>query len=204
MTIHAAKGLEFPYVYLSGLEENLFPNTQMLASQMDLEEERRLFYVAVTRARHQLTLSHAHMRFRWGELTLCEPSRFMDEIDEKLLLGNTKKVSMPSFIPVQPLNNSGVKTKNSNNNSQPAPFNPPATPAKLKRLSDVSARQSKSTDVPSSNIKQGMKVSHKMFGAGTVMSIDGNGDNAKAVVQFDTVGQKTLMLRFAILTEISQ
>jgi DNA helicase-2/ATP-dependent DNA helicase PcrA len=85
MTIHAAKGLEFPYIYIVGLEENLFPSPQSLGSRSDLEEERRLFYVAITRAEKKLTISFAESRYRWGELNFCEPSRFIEEIDDKYI-----------------------------------------------------------------------------------------------------------------------
>src|SRR5207237_7758824 len=85
MTIHAAKGLEFPYVYVVGLEENLFPSQLSLNNRSDLEEERRLFYVAVTRAEKKATLSYALTRYRYGNVLYCEPSRFIDEIDSKFL-----------------------------------------------------------------------------------------------------------------------
>ena len=85
MTVHSAKGLEFPYVFVTGLEENLFPSIQSLNSRADLEEERRLFYVAVTRAQEKLTLAYAENRYRWGNLTMCEPSRFISEVPENLI-----------------------------------------------------------------------------------------------------------------------
>ena len=90
MTIHAAKGLEFPYVYIVGLEENLFPSQLAVHSREELEEERRLFYVALTRAKKKIQLSYATSRWRWGQLTDCEPSRFLQEIDEEFWIGNTK------------------------------------------------------------------------------------------------------------------
>jgi len=85
MTVHSAKGLEFPYVYIVGMEENLFPSQLALNSREELEEERRLFYVAITRAEKRCTLSYANTRYRWGNLTHCEPSRFIDEVDSKYL-----------------------------------------------------------------------------------------------------------------------
>lgn len=187
MTIHAAKGLEFPFVYIAGLEENLFPNTQMLTSRLDLEEERRLFYVAVTRAERQLTLSHAQMRFRWGNLTFCEPSRFLEEIDEALLLDIPKKMSMPSVAPPTP------------RAEEPRPI--PPKPKDMSKFKKISAVAPKPAVMAASNLdlQVGMRVMHQKFGAGTIKSIDGKGDNMKTVVDFDASGEKTLLMRFAKL-----
>ena len=196
MTIHAAKGLEFPYVYVTGLEENLFPNTQMLASQADLEEERRLFYVAVTRAEKNLTLSYSQLRFRWGDLVMCEPSRFLDDIDESLLLQIPKKMSIP-------VTEHGFRTENNTftfpSYSKNSNINPETS--KLKPLNSPSLRTSTRNENLNS-IKPGMLVEHQKFGIGTVLSVEGTGDNAKANVNFDDVGLKMLMLRFAILKEV--
>jgi DNA helicase-2/ATP-dependent DNA helicase PcrA len=211
MTIHAAKGLEFPFVYVTGLEENLFPNTQMLASQADLEEERRLFYVAVTRAERNLTLSYAQLRFRWGDLIMCEPSRFLDEIDEKLLLQIPKKMSIPVTEPrrhfghdPQPKSTLGVASS----------LRPPETGvghfpplgglrgANFKKITNLPSDSKTFAAAQNPNIKPGMRVEHQKFGVGTVISVEGSGDNAKANVDFDNAGQRMLMLRFAILREI--
>ena len=98
MTIHAAKGLEFPYVYIVGMEENLFPSQMALNSRNELEEERRLFYVALTRAKKKATLSYAVSRYRWGNFTSCEPSRFIDEINDKYIeKTNFSNESLSSF-----------------------------------------------------------------------------------------------------------
>ena len=94
MTIHLAKGLEYPYVYIVGMEENLFPSMLSVGSRSELEEERRLFYVALTRAEKRAHLTYAHTRYRWGKLIDCEPSRFIDEIDEKFL-----DIKIPEFSP---------------------------------------------------------------------------------------------------------
>jgi DNA helicase-2/ATP-dependent DNA helicase PcrA len=206
MTIHAAKGLEFPFVYVTGLEENLFPNTQMLASQADLEEERRLFYVAVTRAEKNLTLSYSQLRFRWGDLVMCEPSRFLDEIDESLLLQIPKKMSIAPLSPPEggrptaPLNPpEGGKLpllrRGSGGGQSGGGFN-------LKKVSDLSSGSKASAATQNLNLKQGMRVEHQKFGVGTVISVEGVGDNAKAHVNFDAAGQRMLMLRFAILREV--
>ncbi|MCL2511946.1 MAG: UvrD-helicase domain-containing protein [Bacteroidales bacterium] len=202
MTIHAAKGLEFPFVYVTGLEENLFPNTQMIASQADLEEERRLFYVAVTRAERNLTLSYAQLRFRWGELMMCEPSRFLDEIDESLVSQIPKKMSIPANlkqssefrVPSSEFRVSSSKFQT----SKPETRNP-----NLKKVSNLSSSSSKpSAAAQNLNLIPGMRVEHQKFGIGTVISVEGVGDNAKAHVDFDNAGQRMLMLRFAILTVV--
>lgn len=187
MTIHAAKGLEFPYVYVVGLEENLFPSIQSLGTREELEEERRLFYVAVTRAEVKLTLSYAESRYRWGNLTISEPSRFIEEIDPVFIdkpkrspaqSGNfmqqltTKTKSSPSDL--KPLHQT---THNTNSNNTDESFEP----------SDTAALQN------------GMTVVHQKFGTGKVISIEGKGADKKATVYFNGIGQKQLLLKFARL-----
>ena len=206
MTIHAAKGLEFPFVYVTGLEENLFPNTQMLASRADLEEERRLFYVAVTRAERNLTLSYSQLRFRWGELVMCEPSRFLDEIDETLILQIPPKMSLPvnehGFRNVQTHGRSSLQPQ-----QQKQPQQPPPAPRmdNFKKVSEISSKNVEThnrASLQNQNITSGMRVEHQKFGVGTVISVEETGDNAKAHVNFDNAGQRMLMLRFAILKEV--
>jgi len=179
MTIHSAKGLEFPYVYVVGLEENLFPSIQSISTRTELEEERRLFYVAITRAEKHLTLCYAESRFRWGQFTITEPSRFLDEIDESLI-DRPKKVSMGA----KDLFGSSTKTKVPKRN--------------LKSINTSSSDPSfESSDT--GGLQTGMKVEHPKFGKGKVMAVEGNGPNKKATVFFNGVGQKSLLLRFAKL-----
>ncbi len=182
MTIHAAKGLEFPYVYVVGVEENLFPSAQSLTLRADLEEERRLFYVAVTRAEQRLFLSYADNRYRWGNLSFCEPSRFLEEIDPSCIQSDQK-------APVPETSNSTgiarIKLK-------PKPdFN------KLKKHDNKSVEAQE--HVISSDVQVGMHVEHLRFGKGKVVNIEGSGANKKATVFFNAVGQKQLLLRFAKL-----
>jgi DNA helicase-2/ATP-dependent DNA helicase PcrA len=185
MTIHAAKGLEFPHVFIVGLEENLFPSIQSISTRTDLEEERRLFYVALTRAMEKVTLSHAESRYRWGQFTITEPSRFLEEIDEKLL-DKPKKVSMPNFRS-QPKTTSSkpgpgfTSVKKTHSTSEETHFD----------ASDTAALQT------------GMQVEHPNFGLGKVMAVEGNGANMKATVYFNGVGKKNLLLRFAKLKIIT-
>ena len=189
MTIHAAKGLEFPYVFVVGMEENLFPSVQSLGSRADLEEERRLFYVAVTRAEKQVTLSFAENRYRWGNLTTAEPSRFIDEIDVRFM-NLPKKVSFHR------------------NDAGSSSTSPRFTQAEfgsykkksLKKITTLNPSSGDSFDTSDLNsLQTGMEVAHQRFGKGKVISIEGAGPNKKATVFFKKVGQKQLLLRFAKL-----
>ncbi|MCD4744787.1 MAG: UvrD-helicase domain-containing protein [Bacteroidales bacterium] len=197
MTIHSAKGLEFPYVYIVGVEENLFPSIQSLGSRADLEEERRLFYVALTRAEQKVTISYAENRYRWGDITISEPSRFIDEIDEKYIEFPQKKsihnktvssVDNSSF-----LNKKFVSTIDKN---------------KLKKISNLSKTYSANNQYFDTSVidvlQTGMQVKHLRFGKGKVVSIEGKGSNKKATVFFKNVGQKQLLLKFAKLEIINQ
>jgi DNA helicase-2/ATP-dependent DNA helicase PcrA len=191
MTIHAAKGLEFPYVYVVGMEENLFPSVQSISSRADLEEERRLFYVAITRAERKLTVSYAENRYRWGNLTSNEPSRFLKEIPEKHIDYPLRpKVRQMGFLSDD--NFSGILA--GKEPVKPKPLN-------LKNFSKLNSISSAApSDLNSSEeIQVGMEVEHNRFGKGKVISLEGNGPNTKATVFFAGIGQKQLLLRFAQL-----
>ena len=185
MTIHMAKGLEFKYIYLVGMEEDLFPSQMMLNSRADLEEERRLFYVAITRAMQKLVLSYANTRYRFGRLKSCEPSRFLDEVDPAYIKVNRKfSTQKPEIKTSHYASNlvAGLKKKTQvpSNNYQHKPssdFQPSDT----------------------SNLTEGMKVEHPKFGFGKVLRLDIDGANRKAKVLFDNFGEKTLLLSFAKL-----
>lgn len=190
MTIHAAKGLEFPYVFVVGLEENLFPSALSLNSREDLEEERRLFYVAVTRAEKRCTLSFASTRYRWGNLTSCEASRFIDEID-------------PKFIEYA---NAGAR-KQYDQFNEPAfdmrksADDGPVLPKK-KNLVKATSINSAPSPIDNSHLKSlqvGQRVRHDRFGDGQVTNLEGAFPNTKATVVFDQAGQKQLLLKFAKL-----
>ncbi|MGB1041449.1 MAG: ATP-dependent helicase, partial [Flavobacteriales bacterium] len=180
MTIHSAKGLEFPYVYIVGLEENLFPSQMSLTTRDDLEEERRLFYVALTRAEKKATLSYATSRYKWGNLISCEPSRFLEEIDPEFLDEET-----PAPKPIKSNKKSGFEMK----------FNKPNP--QLKNLKKVSTNSGGGSD--NKNIVVGVNVGHAKFGKGKIVNIEGNYPNRKATVFFPNVGQKQLLLKFAKL-----
>lgn len=209
MTIHLAKGLEFPYVYIVGLEENLFPSAMSMNTRSELEEERRLFYVALTRAEKQAYLTHANMRYRWGKLVDCEPSRFLEEIDEKFLEYLTVKKMAPSqskfinedifgSIPKdrirfkKPIQRSPVKPTSASK----VEYQPPKNLKKVIKKSDTS------TNLFDSDITVGNIVSHTKFGHGEVISLEGSGANQKAEIRFN-LGVKKLLLQFAKLTIIS-
>ncbi len=187
MTIHGAKGLEFKNVYIVGMEEDLFPSQMMLSSRADLEEERRLFYVAMTRAKSKLFLSYANTRYRFGRLKTCEPSRFLEEINPSFIRVN-RKYSSPE--PRMPTTSHYAKNlvsglKKEQKTTQQSTFN-----------HQVSA-DFKPSDT--SGLAEGMKVEHPKFGFGEVMKMETEGANRKAKVLFDNFGEKTLLLSFAKL-----
>lgn len=203
MTIHQSKGLEFPYVSIVGLEENLFPSVMSIGSRADLEEERRLFYVAITRAEKKVVLSYAESRFQWGNLNFCEPSRFLEEIDEKFLdfprSRSLSKVSLPSN-PYKPVSNRNTRRLI----SKPSLISGGAGKSMYKR---IHSEASGIVNRPTSNFKaagidelqSNMQVEHQRFGKGKILRIEGAGSNKKALVHFDKIGDKQLLLRFAKL-----
>ena len=198
MTIHSAKGLEFPYVYVVGMEENLFPGILSLSTREELEEERRLFYVAITRAMTKLTLSYAEMRYRYGNLTLSERSRFVDEIDANLIeqtqkasfRGSSMSGGRPFGRHIHEPEQHGFRNITNTPSSRPA-YGQPAVPQNI---------EPSNPDL----LQEGMRVMHAKFGAGTVLSIDGAGANKKASVNFDHAGVKMLMLKFAKLAILKE
>ncbi len=198
MTIHSAKGLEFKNVFVVGMEENLFPSQMALQSRAELEEERRLFYVAITRAEKLLTLSYASSRYRWGNLISCEPSRFIDEIEEKYILNQTKVKTLPgSFDNLDNWSGFG------RNGSEPKPGYA-ARGSAFKKLSSVSKTMATSSDSTfeaddPASIEVGMTVEHQKFGTGEVKLMEGRFPDLKATVEFPGHGNKHLLLRFAKL-----
>ena len=191
MTIHAAKGLEFPFVYVVGMEENLFPSVQSISSRSDIEEERRLFYVAITRAEQKLTLSYAENRYRWGNLTSNEPSRFLQEIPEKHIDAPQRPMGRQNTFMTED-NFSGILA--GKEPAKPKPVNLKNF-HKLNHLSAGPVPPNSTVE----NIQVGMDVEHERFGKGKVISLEGIGPNTKATVFFQGVGQKQLLLRFAHL-----
>jgi len=197
MTIHSAKGLEFPHVFVVGLEENLFPSQMSLNSRTDLEEERRLFYVAVTRAESKLTISYATSRFKFGTLISCEPSRFLDEIDARYLeLDFTAKPTVSSSSFFDDERNAWSKRGDTFSKPRPATTAPVKTTSILAKAHVPSAGFAPSD---TSNLQVGMEVEHERFGFGKVISLEGNKPDIKATIFFKEIGQKQLLLKFAKL-----
>lgn len=204
MTIHLAKGLEFPYVYIVGLEENLFPSAMSMNTRAELEEERRLFYVALTRAEKQAYLTYAQTRYRWGKLTDGEPSRFLEEIDEQFLEYQTPKAPEPSmnrFVDQSIFGDAPKKVRfqkpiqrqrKEREAAKKVTFTPPRN---LKKVSQSSSN----SNLFDNNITVGNIVEHNRFGKGEVIALEGSGANKKAEIQFGTVGKKKLLLQFAKL-----
>ncbi len=197
MTIHSAKGLEFPHVFVVGLEENLFPSQMSLNSRTDLEEERRLFYVAVTRAERKLSISYATSRFKFGTLISCEPSRFLDEIDAQYLeLDFTAKPATSSSSFFDDERSDWNKRSDTFSKPRPAPATPVKTTSLLAKAHVPSAGFAPSD---TSNLQVGMEVEHERFGFGKVLSLEGNKPDVKATIFFKEIGQKQLLLKFAKL-----
>ena len=176
MTIHMAKGLEFNVVYVVGIEENLFPSILSLNSSEDLEEERRLFYVAMTRAKDKLILSHCDFRFKWGNIIECEPSRFIEEVDLAYIEKNNFK---EEFKPTIDNNISRIR--------------------KLRKRGFVNVNKVDNNNLPIVNIVVNDIVEHQRFGLGLVEKIEGDIQNKKATINFKIGGRKTILLKFAKL-----
>ena len=196
MTIHSAKGLEFDNVFVVGLEENLFPSQMSLNSRNDLEEERRLFYVAITRAGKKLSISYATSRYRWGTLTSCEPSRFLDEIDAKYLELDFKQQQKAAGNPFFDDERSAWQQKETFTKPKPAASAPPKTTSILPKAHIPSEGFAPSN---TSNMQVGMEVEHERFGFGKVLTLEGNKPDIKATIFFKDLGQKQLLLKFAKL-----
>lgn len=208
MTIHLSKGLEFPVVHLVGLEENLFPSFMSSSTREELEEERRLFYVALTRAEKQAYFTYAVSRFQWGKITDAEPSRFLSEMHAQHLefinpVAETRfinrsglKSSIFDDEPAEPRFFKKKEEKKSIQRSEPLPVSQKLKPVATARITNPSGASSE-------NIEVGDQVRHDRFGVGEVLFLDGTDpDNIKAKVKFQHEGEKNLILKFAKLTKI--
>ena len=207
MTIHQSKGLEYQYIYIVGLEENLFPSAMSMNTRSELEEERRLFYVALTRAEKVAYLSYAQTRYRWGKLVDAEPSRFLEEIDDQFLNYITPKVPEPSvnrFVDKSLFDDApkGIRfQKPIQRKKQERDLLKKKEITITKNLKKVSQATSK-TNLFDGKIAVGNIVEHNRFGSGEVLALEGNGPNKKAEIKFGTVGKKKLLLQFAKLKVI--
>ncbi|RRJ92650.1 ATP-dependent DNA helicase [Paenimyroides tangerinum] len=213
MTIHLAKGLEFPTVFCVGMEEDLFPSAMSMSTRSELEEERRLFYVALTRAEHQAYLTYAQSRYRWGKLTDCDPSRFIEEIAPQYLEFLTPPetnyryksginsdifgdVDKSKFRQTKPVSGTPPKTLSEINNKEEGP--------QIRKLKELSkAISSTKGQADTSGLEQGQVVMHERFGKGKILNLEGVGADRKAEIHFEVGGIKKLLLRFAKLNVIS-
>jgi DNA helicase-2/ATP-dependent DNA helicase PcrA len=179
LTMHSAKGLEFPVVVISGLEEGLFPHSRSSDDELELEEERRLCYVGLTRAQRRVVLTSAARRRVFGDYQATEPSRFLDEIPRELL----EEVPSSFVTPSRSFAPDGRQGRGRRRSEAPEP---------------PYAYEDEDQSAPS-GLKPGLRVRHPTFGVGTILSVEPLEDDAKLVVRFTSVGQKTLRAKFAKL-----
>ena len=206
MTIHLAKGLEFPYVYIVGMEEDLFPSAMSMNTRSELEEERRLFYVALTRAEQQAYLTYTQNRYRWGKLIDAEPSRFIEEIDETYVENLTpindgyRYKSMINADIFGEVDKSKLRQVKPSNGTPPSVNRPNENQLrKLRKLKPSLANPSKTNTTVDPNLVEGAMVNHTRFGKGKVLKIEGVGNDKKAEIKFERGEIKKLLLRFAKL-----
>jgi DNA helicase-2/ATP-dependent DNA helicase PcrA len=211
MTIHLAKGLEFPTVFVVGMEEDLFPSAMSMSTRSELEEERRLFYVALTRAEHQAYLTYAQSRYRWGKLTDSEPSRFIEEIDGQYLEYLTPEESNYRYKPMIDSDIFGDVDKSKLRLAKPVTGTPPkkygdepVSSANIRKLKPVSnnAPSNSNSNLFDNKLTIGNVVMHERFGKGEVINLEGVGADKKAEIKFEVGGIKKLLLRFAKLDVI--
>ncbi len=197
MTIHSAKGLEFPVVFIVGAEENLFPSFMSLNSRTELEEERRLFYVALTRAEKKAYITYAQTRYQWGQITFAEPSRFIDDIDDSFVEFEDEEFA--SIKPFKIIEQPKTKFNNSFSNKISNKIVTSSVPSKLKKLTNESIQNSPESEFATIDVTSNTNVEHEKFGFGKVIEIIGTDDNKKASVLFESGETKTLLLKFAKL-----
>ena len=222
MTVHAAKGLEFRVVFVVGMEENLFPNQMSATSPRELEEERRLFYVAITRAKEQCYLTHAQNRYRFGKSEFCTPSSFLSDIDPRFVTKDTSAGRRSPFTSSRSTITARLTPHPSSLSPRLSPLSPhpsarpnetldpsrtltpplgPTGRLTLQEPSSLNPSPSQSTlQTPEGTIKVGTYIEHSRFGRGEIIALSGSGIDAKATVKFDNVGTKQLLLRFAKFT----
>jgi DNA helicase-2/ATP-dependent DNA helicase PcrA len=210
MTIHLAKGLEFPYVYVVGMEEDLFPSAMSMNTRSELEEERRLFYVALTRAENQAYLTYAQNRYRWGKLIDAEPSRFLEEIDEQYIENLTPVDNGYRYKSLIDADIFGDIDKSKLRSIKPKKGTPPLAGRpnesqlrKLRKLKPELSNPIGNTNVIDPKLSEGAIVNHTRFGQGVVMKIEGIGNDKKAEIKFKKGDVKKLLLRFAKLEVVS-
>ena len=207
MTIHLAKGLEFPYVFVVGMEEDLFPSAMSISTRSELEEERRLFYVALTRAEKQAYLTYAQSRYRWGKLTDSEPSRFIEEIDGQYLEYLSIEETNYRYKPMIDNDIFGDIDKSKLRLAKPVSGTPPKKygeepTATIRKLKPMPGNPPAGANLFDSKLTVGNIVMHERFGKGEVINLEGVGGDKKAEIRFEVGGIKKLLLRFAKLDVI--
>ena len=211
MTIHLAKGLEFPHVFVVGMEEDLFPSAMSMSTRSELEEERRLFYVALTRAEHQAYLTYAQSRYRWGKLTDSEPSRFIEEIDGQFLEYLTPAETNYRYNSLIDKDVFGDVDKSKFRLAKPVSSTPPKSVTETKQKQELNVRSLKplagnapqaKANLFDNQLTIGNIVMHERFGKGQVVNLEGVGADKKAEIKFEVGGLKKLLLRFAKLNII--
>ena len=196
MTVHSAKGLEFDAVFIVGLEEHLFPSDMSGDDERQIEEERRLFYVAMTRARKYLTLLYAKTRFRFGSMDFCDPSRFLKDIDQRYLnMSSEGFKSSWSSSPSASLFGEESSRPVFQRREPQKPVIKPWQQGKFQKVTESMLKDS--APAQSSTLKVGNVIEHERFGIGTVLEVEGSGGDTKAVIRFLNLGEKTLLLKFA-------
>jgi len=216
MTVHSAKGLEFNTVFVVGLEENLFPSQMGSGSLREMEEERRLFYVAITRAKAHCFLTYAKSRYRYGKMEFGNPSRFLRDIDRCYIesgKGNSKPVNRDVELPWGRKSSTDVfssyrttqapstsrPTSPSSASSRPSSYSPTSS---SRPSSSSSSSSQASPSAPPANLQCGTRIRHDRFGLGNIIAVSGSGDGMKVTVQFDNAGQKVLLVKYARLTVV--
>lgn len=194
MTVHAAKGLEFPVVFVVGMEENIFPSPMACNSLRELEEERRLLYVAITRAERHCILTCAKNRWRYGKLEFDVPSRFLKDIDPSLMTIEGED-EPAGFTPIRRTERPSFQPASRFRQQQVQQVAPPVT--NLRRVSDALRNEPRSAAAGSAPLQEGNVIEHQRFGIGTVVKVEGTGENTKATVDFRNTGTKQLLLKFA-------
>jgi DNA helicase-2/ATP-dependent DNA helicase PcrA len=202
MTIHSAKGLEFPVVFVGGLEETLFPNAMSINTREELEEERRLFYVAVTRAKQRLWLTYANTRYRFGNLSQNDPSRFINELPEERLDrafagGNMRNNQVSHWNPFDKTKNYFERQQTGREHKAGAEKPAYLTTPAIKIKEHIPSPGFAPSDT--SNLKEGQKIEHQKFGFGEVTKMEGAAHNPVATVKFEHNGEKKIMLNYAKL-----
>ena len=197
MTVHTSKGLEFPHVFIVGMEEELFPSGMSINTRSELEEERRLFYVAVTRAEKQAYLSYTQSRYRWGKVTEAEPSRFIEEIGDEYLEYTTPKTRLSRTLSA----NTGLIGGEKLRTSKPKSGTPPMKTQQrsIRKLKPVRSAVAGKSDSVNTDLQKGNIVKHSQFGLGEVLLVEGIGVNKKASIRFEKGGIKKMLLKFSRL-----